>query len=205
MKKLTKSVLAVVLTASFTVSYAQKSKMKVDTAGTKEIGEVIVTGALGIKKKVDAQTSAQQVVSSEQITQAANPNALSSLTGKVSGVQITQTNVSVNDTYSILIRGTRSITGSNEALVVIDNVVSSARVLQQLPPEAIESVNIIKGGAGAALYGSQGVNGVVVVTTKRGAKSKRMSVSYTGAVDFETVAFMPDRQTDRIWTRLGWK
>ena len=196
MKKLTKSVLAVVLTASFTVSYAQKSKMKVDTAGTKEIGEVIVTGALGIKKKVDAQTSAQQVVSSEQITQAANPNALSSLTGKVSGVQITQTNVGVNDTYSILIRGTRSITGSNEALVVIDNVVSSARVLQQLPPEVIESVNIIKGGAGAALYGSQGVNGVVVVTTKRGAKSKRMSVSYTGAVDFETVAFMPDRQTE---------
>ena len=57
MKKLTKSVLAVVLTASFTVSYAQKSKMKVDTAGTKEIGEVIVTGALGIKKKVDAVVS----------------------------------------------------------------------------------------------------------------------------------------------------
>lgn len=194
MKKLTKSVLAVVLTASFTVSYAQKSK--IDTTKTKEIGEVIVTGALGIKKKIDAQTSAQQVVSAEQITQASNPNTLSSLTGKVSGVQITQTNVGVNDTYSILIRGTRTITGSNEALVVIDNVVSSARVLQQLAPEAIESVNIIKGGAGAALYGSQGVNGVVVVTTKRGTRSKKLSVSYTGAVDFETVAFMPDRQTE---------
>ena len=60
MKKLTKSVLAVVLTASFTVSYAQKSK--VDTTKTKEIGEVIVTGALGIKKKVDAVVSAQQIV-----------------------------------------------------------------------------------------------------------------------------------------------
>ena len=151
MKKLTKSVLAVVLTASFTVSYAQKSK--IDTTKTKEIGEVIVTGALGIKKKIDAQTSAQQVVSAEQITQASNPNTLSSLTGKVSGVQITQTNVGVNDTYSILIRGTRTITGSNEALVVIDNVVSSARVLQQLAAEAIKSVNIIRGGAGAALYG----------------------------------------------------
>lgn len=192
MKKLTTSVLAVVLTSSFALVNAQTR----DTIKTQNIGEVIITGALGITKKVDAETSATQKINSEELTQASNPNALGALTGKVSGIQITQTNTSVNDTYSILIRGTRTITGSNEALVVIDGVISSARILQQLPPEAIESVNIIKGGSGAALYGSQGINGVVVVTTKRGTRSKKMSVTYNGAVDFETVAFLPERQTE---------
>lgn len=192
MKKLTTSVLAVVLTSSFALVNAQTVQ---DTVKTQNIGEVIITGALGIKKRVDAETSATQTVNAEQLTQASNPNALGALTGKVSGIQVTQTNTSVNDTYSILIRGTRTITGSNEALVVIDGVISSARVLQQLAPEAIESINIIKGGSGAALYGSQGVNGVVVVSTKRGSSSKRLSVTYNGAVDFETIAFTPERQT----------
>ena len=61
----------------------------------------------------------------------------------------------------------KSITGDNQALVVIDNVISSATILQQLPPESIESINVIKKVLqGAALYGAQGVNGVIVVTTK---------------------------------------
>jgi TonB-dependent SusC/RagA subfamily outer membrane receptor len=87
-------------------------------------------------------------------------------------VQITQTNSSVTGDFSIVIRGQENNTGSNEALVVIDNVISTAAVLQQLPPEVIESVNIIKGGSGAALYGSQGINGVVVVTPKEERNQK---------------------------------
>lgn len=196
MKKFKSNVLTIVLTSSFSLAFAQTTPKDTASIKTANIGEVVITGALGIKKKVDAQTSAQQVVSSEQLNQAANPNAVSALTGKVSGVQITQTNSSVSGDYSILIRGVRTITGNNEALVVIDNVISSANNLQQLPPEAIESINIIKGGAGAALYGSQGINGVVVVTTKRGTKSKKMTVNFNSAVDFETVAFVPERQTE---------
>jgi TonB-dependent SusC/RagA subfamily outer membrane receptor len=68
----------------------------------------------------------------------------------------------------IVLRGSRSITGNNEALVVIDNAISSSTVLQQLPPELIASVNVIKGMQGAALYGEQGVNGVIIVTTVKG-------------------------------------
>ena len=195
MKKLTTSVLMIVLTSSFGLSLAQTVPADTANVKTTDIGEVVITGALGLKKKADAQTSAQQVVTAEQLNQAANPNAIGALTGKVSGVQITQTNSSVSGKFSILIRGVRTITGSNEALVVIDNVISTADNLQQLPPEAIESINVIKGGAGAALYGSQGVNGVVVVSTKRGTKSKKMSVTFNTAVDFEKIAFTPDRQT----------
>jgi outer membrane cobalamin receptor len=68
-----------------------------------------------------------------------------SLVGKVSGLQINKSSNGVNGTSRIVLRGSRSITGNNEALVVIDNAISSSTVLQQLPPELIASVNVIKG------------------------------------------------------------
>lgn len=172
---------------------AQKTKQ--DSAKTKSIEEVVITGALGIKKSKDAQTSAQQVVKGDELRQASNPDPILAMQGKVSGVQIRQTNSSVDGTNSIIIRGKRTITGSNEALVVIDNVISTATALQQLPPDVIESINIIKGAQGSALYGSQGVNGVVVVTTKRGARGGRMNVTFNSSVDFESPAYLPKRQT----------
>ena len=191
MKKLTKSVLAVVLTASFTVSYAQKSKMKVDTAGTKEIGEVIVTGALGIKKKVDAVVSAQQIVGAKELTAASAPDLLGSLSAKVSGLQITQTNSSVNPNNRIVLRGVKTITGDNQALIVIDNVISNANIFQQLPPESVESVNVVKGLQGAALYGAQGVNGVIIVTTKKGARGERMQITFTNSTEITEAYKLP--------------
>lgn len=191
MKKLTASVLVLVLGSSLAMVSAQTKKS--DTAKTTEIGEVIITGALGIKKIADAVTSSQQVVSADQLNQASNPNAVQALTGKVAGLSIIQNNSSVNSSNTIQLRGLRSISSDNSALVVIDNVISSVSVLQGLPPDLIESINVIKGSQGAALYGSDGVNGVVIVTTKRGAKN-RLSVTYTGSVDFESLAFIPKRQ-----------
>ncbi|WP_246566422.1 SusC/RagA family TonB-linked outer membrane protein [Kaistella soli] len=170
------------------------SAQKRDTVKTQNIDEVIVTGALGIKKTADAVTSAQQIVSADQLNQASNPNAVQALAGKVAGLQINLSNSSVNSSNTIQLRGLRSISGGNEALVVIDNVISSATALQTLPTDIIESINVIKGAQGAALYGSDGVNGVVVVTTKQGAKNK-LSVIYDGSVDFESTAFVPKRQT----------
>lgn len=190
MKKLTTSVLLVVLSSSFVVANAQT---KEDTIRTQEIGEVVITGALGIKKKVDAQTSSQQVVTAEVLNQAGNTNAIQALTGKVSGLQITQTNSSVNSTSSIQLRGSRSITGNNEALVIIDGAISSASVFQQLPPDVIESVNVIKGAQGSALYGSDGVNGVIVVTTKQGSK-RGLQITYNANIDVERVTNLPKRQ-----------
>lgn len=192
MKKLTASVLLVVLSSSFAVVNAQK---KGNDTITREgnIGEVVITGALGIQKKADAQTSAIQVISSEKITEAGNPSAIFSLQGKVSGVSITNTNSSVTGTPKIQVRGMRSLTGNNNALVVIDNVISSAAALQQLPPELIESVSMLKGSQAAALYGSDGVNGVMLVTTKKGTKG-RLKITYNGSVDFENVGLLPNRQ-----------
>jgi TonB-dependent SusC/RagA subfamily outer membrane receptor len=93
-------------------------------------------------------------------------NAIQSLSGKVSGLQISPATETDKDTR-IVLRGNKTITEANQALVVIDNQISSEEVLKQLPPEAVKSVNVLKGAQASALYGSRGANGVIVVTTKR--------------------------------------
>lgn len=188
MKKLTTSVLAVVLTSSFAMLSAQ------DSLKTQDIREVVVTGALGLKKRQDAITSTNQVVNNAEITQANNPNAIQSLAGKVSGLQINTTNNSVNSSTRVLLRGPRSISGSNQALVVIDGVISTLDILQNIPPEIIDNMNIIKGMQGAALYGERGSNGVIVVTTKRGTKSEKLQFNLTSSIDFSSVFKLPIRQ-----------
>jgi TonB-linked SusC/RagA family outer membrane protein len=157
--------------------------------------DVVVTGALGIQKRKEAITYSSQVVKAKEITQAGNPSAVQSLTGKVSGLQINTTNNGVNPTLSIVIRGNKSITSSNEALIVIDNVISTASVLNAISPETIESMNTIKGSQGAALYGVLGNNGVIIVTTKKGTKSGKVEVGFVSNYEFQEVAFIPERQT----------
>ena len=200
MKKLTASVLLVVVSSSLALVNAQTGKN--DTIKTTDIEEVVfvqpVTGRLKVRDEV---TTAQQIISNEQLKVANNPNAISAIAGKASGVRINQTNNSVNSSQSIVIRTPTTISGSKEALVVIDNVISSAAVLSQLPPDMIESVNIIKGAGGAAIYGSQGVNGVVVVTTKRGTAGGGLRINFNSAIDFESIAFLPKRQ--RLYGQ-GW-
>jgi TonB-linked SusC/RagA family outer membrane protein len=159
-----------------------------------ELEGVVIVGVLGIKRTKDALTSATQVVSKKELTQAANPNVVQALVGKVSGLQINKSTSGVNGTNRIVLRGSRSITGNNEALIVIDNAISSASVLQQIPPELIENINVIKGMQGAALYGEQGVNGVIIVTTSKGKRNEKTTVSVNSSVDFETVAYLPKTQ-----------
>ncbi len=156
------------------------------------LDEVVVT-ALGIEKTPDAVTSSQQIVSSESLTRAANPNPVEALSGKVVGLRISQTSSTVDASNSIQLRGMRTITGNNEALIVIDGVKSDADVLSSLPSDQIASINVIKGAQGAALYGADGVNGVIVVSTTKGSKNG-LQITYNGSVDFENVAFIPKRQ-----------
>ncbi len=158
--------------------------------------EEVIVGAMGIKRTKDATVSAQKQIGGAELTQANNPNAVQALTGKVSGLTISNLSSGVSPTLRIVLRGSRSITGSNEALVVIDNVISTATILQLLPPDAIENVNVVKGAQGAALYGAQGVNGVIIVTTKKGSKSDKVTFGYNSSIDFESVNFVANRQTE---------
>lgn len=96
----------------------------------------------------------------------ANQNIAQGLTGKVSGLQIEKTNNGVDPTSRIVLRGNRSLTGENNALIVIDDIISNVDVFQSLPPESVKSVDVLKGAQGAALYGVKGANGVIIVKTK---------------------------------------
>lgn len=189
MKKITTSVLLIVLSSSFLVVNAQRKKN--DTLRTKNIEEVFVVGALGIKKKADALTGSTAIVKTEELTKAGNPNAVQALTGKVSGLQINVPNSSVNAQATINLRGQRSITGDNGALIVIDGAPSTATIFQQLPPEVIESVNVFKGQQGSALYGERGSNGVIVVTTRKGSKSDKIQFTLSAGVDASFVYKLP--------------
>ncbi|MFD2915386.1 SusC/RagA family TonB-linked outer membrane protein [Psychroserpens luteus] len=164
------------------------------------LDEVIVT-AVGIKRKPDEITTAYENLKAEEITSANNPDAVQSLVGKVSGLQINTTNTGVNPTTAIILRGTRSLSGSNAALVVIDNVISGidnetgAEILSDLDPEIIESINVLKGPNGAALYGSRGGNGVIIVTTKKGAGNQgKLNISLSTTLTIEEIAFLPQLQ-----------
>jgi len=161
----------------------------------KLLDEVLISGAVGIMKKKDAVTSTQQTVSNKELSLVSNPNVIQTLAGKVTGLQINTTSNGANPTTSIVLRGNRTITGNNQALVVIDGAISSATILQQMSSDMIESVNVIKGQQGSALYGEQGSNGVLVVTTKRGTSKSKIEVSINSSVDFQTIAFLPKRQT----------
>lgn len=157
--------------------------------------EVVVSGAVGIKKKKAAVTSSYSALGNEEITAAYNPDVVRSLQGKVSGLTVSATSNGVGGTNSIRIRSMLSFTGNTEALVVIDNVISTADVLATLPSEIIENVTVLKGAQGAALYGSQGKQGVVLVQTKKGTRDEQMSVTFTSTIDTEHISFVPERQT----------
>ncbi len=195
----------------YTISAKQGDVLEVSFAGAKQsvvVGEansynvglkavelktVEVVGALGIKKTANEVTNAFTVVSSEEMNSAQNPNAVRSLAGKVAGLRIDNLSNGVNGSTGIQLRSPITFTRSTEALIVIDGVPSSNAVFQSLPPSMIESVNVIKGAQGAALYGSQGADGVIVVTTIK-AKKGKVSVNFNSAIDFEDILFVPERQ-----------
>ncbi len=157
--------------------------------------ETVVITAMGIRRKPDEITTASQVVRSSELNQAKAPNAVIGLTGKVSGLQINTLGHGVNPENTIQLRGFRSLTGNNEALVVINGVISTAGALSELNPEIIESVNVLKGASGAALYGSLGSNGVLIVTTKKGTRdAEKMTVSINSSYVMDEVAYLPKLQ-----------
>lgn len=157
-------------------------------------GEVVVTGALGIKRKVDAVTSSYTVINGEELQNDKKPNIVQSLVGKVSGLQIVTSN-DKNKTQRLVINGNRSITSNNNvALIIIDGEVSSIAFLEKLEPNLIQEISVIHGVQGSALYGPDGANGVLVVTTKKGMQELTQVKTRTNFN--ETAFFYPHLTTD---------
>ena len=206
MKKLTTSVLAVVLSSSFAMVSAQTVQ---DSAKTQDIEGVVVT-ALGIKREKKALGYAAQTITGDNISDAGQSNAVSALSGNVAGVQVTATS-SIGGSTRITMRGISSIIGENRPLIVVDGVPLDNTNINNpdtergaggrdygdasfdISPDDIESVTVLKGGPAAALYGARAGNGAILYTTKS-AKKGRTSVEINTGISFESAYISPKLQ-----------
>jgi len=160
-----------------------------------ELQEVVVTTALGVKKQPRELGYATAKVSNKEFTQANAVNVQSGLTGKVSGLNIATTNNGVlSGNTRITLRGIRSLTGNNQPLLVLDGSVVDLDQLNNLNPNDVEDITILKGASSAALYGPDGVNGVIFVKTSRGSKTGTPIIKLSHSTQFESVLFLPDFQ-----------
>lgn len=183
----------------------------------KSLDEVVVT-AMGISREKKALGYAVQDVKSDQLTRGANTDLAGALQGKVSGVDIAPSSGMPGASSKITIRGSRSFTGDNTPLYVIDGmpIASAADVSTannanggaygtdyanrsvDIDPNDIESINILKGQAASALYGMRASNGVIVITTKSGkgvAKGKPV-INFRSNVSFDVVSTLPELQKE---------
>jgi TonB-linked SusC/RagA family outer membrane protein len=155
--------------------------------------ENVVVTAQGIRKKSKEIGYAYSKVSNDEINVGRSPQLTQALAGKVSGLAVYTVNNSVDPAVKVVLRGYRSLTGNNEALVVIDGMQTTSTALATINPNDVDNVSILKGGQAATLYGSAGVNGALVITTKQGSKGK-LKVQYSNSTNFEEISFLPDFQ-----------
>lgn len=178
--------------------------------------EEIVITAVGIERTRRSLGYAVSEVDSELAIQRAEPDALRALEGRIPGVDISGSSGAAGSATRITIRGQSSFLGGNQPLFVVDgipysnNQVTTSNQLTQsggaygtsfstLDPNDIESINVLKGAAAAAIYGSRAANGAVIITTKSGSRDRRpaqrgMEVTFRSSLAFENVANLPDYQ-----------
>ena len=174
------------------------------------LDEVVVT-ALGIKRETKSLTYNVQEMKAADLTTVKDASFMNSLAGKIAGVTINQSASGIGGSTRVVMRGLKSITNDNNALYVIDGIpMASMRSNQDksfyenadggdsdgissINPDDIESMSVLTGAAAAALYGSSGANGVVLITTKKGEEGK-LRVSYSNDTQFMTPFVMPEFQ-----------
>lgn len=161
------------------------------------LDEVVAIG-YGSVRKGDL-TGAVSVVKSEEIVRSPTNNALEAIQGMVSGVTITRESGAAGASVDIRVRGNRSINGSNSPLFIIDGI-QGAR-FEDINPNDIESINVLKDASSTAIYGSQGANGVILITTKKG-KSGKLKVSYNGYYGINGMTRYPDVNLGDDYIRL---
>lgn len=177
-------------------------------ADVTELSEVVVT-ALGFTEQRNKIASSTSQVGGSNVKQSGETGLIQGLSGKASGVQIVKTSGDPGAGAYIQIRGQSSISRSVQPLIVLDGIpvnntdlgsgsvdgVTQQSRLNDINPNDIESVQVLKGASASALWGSRGANGVIVITTKRGAKNSNMQVQYTGTYSIDRISYKHDLQT----------
>ena len=156
----------------------------------KSLNEVVVIG-YGTQKKADV-TSAVVSVKAEDFTKGNFNDAGDLIKGKVAGLTITRPSGDPGATTQISLRGIATVSGNAQPLVLVDGVPGS---LSSVPPENIASIDVLKDASAAAIYGTRGAGGVIIITTKTGQREQRTEVTYNGYVSFSTWAQKADFMT----------
>lgn len=179
---------------SQTLTVGSESTINVQLAGNDNtLDEVVVTGA-GLTASRRSVGAAQTTIKADDLQKAKPTNVVTGLTGKVAGLIVQGVGSGVNPNYRVMLRGMRSLTGNNQALIVIDNVISPSSMLGNLNPDDVEDITVLNGASAAALYGSQASNGALVIKTKRGAASAGVEVTVEHTTTFEDIVFLPGVQ-----------
>ncbi len=177
-------------------------RVKIDVAlspDTQLLDDVVVT-ALGIKRQKRELGYATEDIDGEILAKSGSDNVISALSGRAAGVQIINSDGVAGSSSRIVIRGNNSIFGDNQPLIVVDGVPMSneggitswsggqdwGTALNNINQEDIEDLSILKGPTAAALYGSRGGNGVVLITTKKGKKQQGLGINYSATFKFTT-------------------
>ncbi|MGN7203014.1 SusC/RagA family TonB-linked outer membrane protein [Pedobacter sp. SAFR-022] len=176
------------------------------------LNEVVVT-ALGIQREKKSLGYAVQEVKGESLVEAREPNVVNTLSGKVSGLQVTRSSNGPAGSSKITLRGNNSLTGDNQPLIVIDGVpvnnftgatnndyynpsIDYGNGLSDINSEDIESVSVLKGPSASALYGSRAGNGVILITTKSGRIQKGLGIAVSSTFGIEDIFTRPKMQND---------
>jgi TonB-dependent SusC/RagA subfamily outer membrane receptor len=189
------------------VAVSRTVNVKLDN-DTQNLDEVVVT-AMGLTREKKSLGYAIQEVKSDELTKAGSPSLTSSLAGKVAGVQINQFGGSVGASSRISIRGNSSLQANQQPLIVVDGVpiandtqrsgdntyngVDYGSGLNDINPEDIESISVLKGGS-AALYGMRAGNGVILITTKSGKNANGVQINYDLDLTMDNVVNLPRLQ-----------
>lgn len=190
------------------VKVTDKSVYNIQLSANVEVLNEVVVTALGIKREQKALSYNVQQVKSDQLTEIKDANFINSLNGKVAGVNINSSSSGVGGASKVIMRGTKSIEQSSNALYVIDGIPmfnfgggggtengsqGVTESIADINPDDIESISVLTGAAAAALYGSNAANGAIVINTKRG-KVGKMQVSVSSNTDFSKPFVLPHFQ-----------
>ncbi len=192
-----------------------KGEIKIVLGLNSELLDEVVVTALGISRSEKSLGYAATQVGASEIERARTNNVMEALQGKVAGLQIQTTSSDPGMANNVSVRGLGSINGSNQPLYVVDGVpianstfstqghAIAAGGVNNISPDDIASLTVLKGAAATALYGSRAANGVIIITTKSGKKAggKNYTVTYSGTVEANSVSLLPEMQNK--WGQ-GW-
>ena len=161
------------------------SNMQVDLKEDGHVMNEVVVIGYGTQRR-EAVTGSVANIGGEKLNQIAATNAAQALQGRVAGVLMTQTGSKPGDEMQIRIRGQRSLSASNDPLIVLDGIPFMGQ-LSDINPADIKSMDILKDASATAIYGSRGAYGVIIITTVKGSQGTPAKVSYNGYVSFKKV------------------